>query len=83
MNADSLFAGLGMEIRGLVEPGVCCVEKSLPFLHGSHCEGGVISRFKYTWKNKGAGDEKGSLSKCFQQRQFEFSNQESLDAKLG
>lgn len=83
MNADSLFAGLGMEIRGLVEPGVCCVEKKPSFSSWQSLWRGVISRFKYTWKNKGAGDKKGSLSKCFQQRQFEFSNQESLDAKLG
>lgn len=63
MNADSLFAALGMEIRGLVEPGVYCVE-AFPLFMSAPAKGESF-RFKYTWKNKGAREEKGSLPKRF------------------
>lgn len=39
MNADSLFPGLGIEIRGSVEPRVCC-GAAFPFFKSVALEGG-------------------------------------------
>lgn len=47
MNADSLFAGLGIEIRGLVELRVGCVEEACTLFMSATVKR-EISRFQYT-----------------------------------
>lgn len=77
MNAESLFTCLGMRSQDFLN-----VEAFPLFISASSFER-EISRFKYTWKNKGAtgGKINEKKTKLFKQKWFEFNAQRNLVAK--